>query len=234
MRQSKRRKRDGVERASIDCTLGKRHCVWPQCTCPPRDVVETVAESPPPRQGVTSYRRPIGPVLPRKRRPPGWSPLSDWVLVRTKTGSENWAALNCKQQAIETWNPRVMVPGRGTPQPLFPGYLFVLPGDKWRKLSNTYGVLDIVMMGGAPAHVPKAVIKSLRKMADKDGIVTLPRQRKPEKGEPVEIKFGAWQGFEGLYDGLSPQGRIRVLLKFMGKEVVLFFNRQSSVQVVNA
>jgi transcription antitermination factor NusG len=127
-----------------------------------------------------------------------------------------------------------MEPGKGTPQALFPGYLFVRPRDRWRKLRNTYGVIDIVMMGDKPDFVPKTVMKALRANADKDGIVTLPKQRKPEVGEAVEIKVGAWQGFKGLYDGLDPEGRIRVLLSMFGRQVALTFRRQSSVQVVNA
>jgi transcription antitermination factor NusG len=90
------------------------------------------------------------------------------------------------------------------------------------------------MMGGEPDYVPKAIMKALRSNVDKDGIVTLPRQRKPEKGEAVEIKIGAWQGFTGLYDGLNDQGRIRVLLSFMGRQVALEFKRFQSIQVVNA
>jgi transcription antitermination factor NusG len=127
-----------------------------------------------------------------------------------------------------------MQPGSGIPKALFPGYMFARPEHRWQKLSNTYGVVGIIMRGGEPEYVPKVVMKTLRANADKDGIVTLPRQRKPEKGEAVEIKVGAWQGFTGLYDGLDPEGRVRVLLSMFGREVALTFKRQSSVQVVDA
>jgi len=126
-----------------------------------------------------------------------------------------------------------MEPGSGIPRALFPGYLFVRPLERWQKLRNTYGVIDIVMMGDKPDFVPKAVMKALRANVDKDGIVTLPRQRKPKVGEAVEIQIGAWKGFTGLYDGLDSEGRIRVLLGFMGRNVALTFRRQTSIQVVN-
>jgi transcription antitermination factor NusG len=135
---------------------------------------------------------------------------------------------------METFLPRYIEPGSGIPRALFPGYLFVRMNDRWQKLRNTYGVIDVVMMGGKPDYVPKAVMKALRNNMDKDGIVTLPRQRKPELREAVEIKVGAWQGFTGLYDGLNSEGRIRVLLSMFGREAVLTFKRQSSIQVVNA
>jgi hypothetical protein len=173
-----RRDRTGrVSKKEVNCFLGSS-CVWPECTCPVRERSTECEEQAPVMRGRVVYRRPVGPVLPRKRRPKGWSPLSDWCLVRTKGRQENWAAQNCRQQDMETFLPRYMEPG--------------------------------------------------------SGIVTLPRQRKPEKGEAVEIKIGAWQGFTGLYDGLNDQGRIRVLLSFMGRQVALEFKRFQSIQVVNA
>ena len=184
--------------------------MWPDCICPAL------------------------PPLKPKRRPKGWSPLSDWVLVRTKTRQENWAAQNCAQQDMKTFLPRYMEPGSGVPKALFPGYLFVLPGDRWQVLRSTHGIIDVITRGDAPEYVPKAVMRALRSNVDKDGLVTLPRQRKPEVGEPVEIQIGAWKGFEGLYDGLNSEGRIRVLLKFLGRQVVLEFKRYTSVQVLKA
>lgn len=235
MRRSKLRhdRYEKLKKRDVDCALGSS-CVWPDCTCPKRASTEAQAEAPPLIRGKRVYRTPAGPYIPRRRRPAGWSPLSDWCLVRTKTRQENWAALNCKQQDMETFLPRYMEPGSGVPRALFPGYLFVRPNDRWKKLRNTYGVIDIVMMGDKPDFVPKAVMATLRKNVDKEGIVTLPRQRKPALGESVEIQIGAWKGFTGLYDGLDAAGRIRVLLKFMGRGVALTFNRQTSIQVVNA
>lgn len=179
------------------------------------------------------WRTPSVSELKRRRRPRGWSPLSDWVLVRTKTRCENLASINCREQDMETWCPRYVEPGKGVPVALFPGYLFVRPHDRYRALRNTRGVIDVVMMGGEPDYVPKAVMNELRKRADSDGIVTLPRQRKPRKGERVQIKVGAWQDCIGLYDGLDAKGRIKVLFEFMGRKVTLQFNRAASIEVVD-
>lgn len=232
MRKLKLR-RDGARKRDVDCPLGSS-CVWPHCTCPVREgtggaTCEGVRD-----RGKRVYRTPAGPHIPRKRRPAGWSPLSDWVVVRTKTRSENYAAGECRNQDMETWLPRYYEPGKGVPTALFPGYLFVRPGDKWRSLRNTYGVIDIVMMGDKPDYMPSIVLKALRRNADKDGIVTLPKQRPPIKGERVQIKIGAWQGFEGLYDGLDPEGRIAVLFSMFGKTITLKFKRQTSIEVVEA
>lgn len=223
-----------VRYKDVDCFLGKGACCWPECTCPKRESTAQEQEQGAIVAGGPPDTAPSAPKLKRRIRPPGWSPFTDWVLVRTKTRHENWAALNCKQQDMETWLPRYIEPGKGTPQALFPGHLFVRPGDQWKKLRNTYGVIDIIMMGENPDYVPKKVLRELRSRADKDGIVTLPKQRKPEKGERVQIKVGAWQGFVGLYDGLSPDKRIRVLLSLFGREALLEFSRPSSIEIADA
>lgn len=213
---NKKRKLDGAfYRDVLTCGLG-RQCVWPSCTCP-ADV----------------QRVPIPPPVKRRTRPKGWSPLSDWVVVRTKTGSENYACGECRNQDMETWLPRYMEPGRGVPTALFPGYIFVRPNGQWRKLRNTYGVIDIVMMGDRPDYVPKVVLNALKKNADKNGIVTLANQRPPKKGERVKIQIGAWKGFEGLYDGLDGEGRNQVLFSMFGKTVTLKFRRAASIEVMD-
>jgi transcription antitermination factor NusG len=217
----------------VVCHLGSA-CVWPECSCPKREGTGGPETERVQSRGKRVYRTPAGPHVKRRVRPKGWTPLSDWVVVRTKTRSENFAANECRNQDMETWCPRYMEPGKGVPTALFPGYIFVKPGDRWRSLRNTYGVIDIIMMGDKPDMVPKAVMNALRRNADKDGIVTLPKQRKPELKERVQIKVGAWQGFEGLYDGLDPEGRIQVLFSMFGKTITLKFKRQASIEVVEA
>ena len=177
------------------------------------------------------WRRPrirVAAVPHRRSRKDFFSP---YVLVRTKTGQENWARVNCEQQAMETYCPRFQAPGKGKLQPVFPGYLFVIPGDRWRQLRNTYGVLDIVMRDGRPEYVPKDVIKALKRMEGKDGIVTLPEQRTPAVGELVEIKTGAWTGTRGVYIGRNARGRMEIEIEFLTKRIVLEFSRATSIEV---
>lgn len=169
--------------------------------------------------------------IKRRRRPKGWSPMSDWMLVRTKTGRENWARINCENQAMETWLPRVSLPGHGKLQPVFPGYLFVRPGDQWPRLRSTYGVLEIVSNAGQPLYVPKDVMRALRKNEDGEGLFRLPDRKDPVTGDVVEIQIGPWKKHFGVYDGMSASGRSRVLLQFMGQDVVLEFSRRHSIAV---
>lgn len=135
---------------------------------------------------------------------------------------------------METYLPRCYQPGKAKLSPVFPGYLFVKPSDKWRALRNTYGVADIVMRGESPDFVPKDVIRSLRKCEDDEGIFRFPRQRKPNVGEAVEIRIGAWKGHLGVYNGQDPNERSLVLLKFMGSVITLKFVRPESIEVQRA
>lgn len=217
----------------VECRKTKK-CAWPECTCPLRTRKQAPEDIP---KGVRVYRTPAGPHRKDTRirvRPPGWSAMSDWVLVRTKGSSENWAKKNCEQQGMQTYLPQCQVAGKARLQAVFPGYLFVLPGDKWRSLRNTYGVLDIVMRGEGPDFVPRDVIRSLRKCEDSEGIFRFPNQRRPEIGESVRIQIGAWKGHLGVYNGQDPQERSRVLLKFMGQLIELKFRREASIEVENA
>lgn len=222
------------ERKDVICALPGT-CCFPSCTCPAGEAWEAANRPPIPEKGKTVYRAPAGPHRRDTRvrkRPPGWSALSDWVLVITKRGRENWAEINCRQQAMETYCPRCLQPGKGKLTAVFPGYLFVRPGNALPSLRSTKGVLSIVMRGDHPDWVPKNVLKELRKMEDEEGIFVLPKQRPPELGEHVEIQIGAWKNHIAVYDGQSPEGRHRALLEFMGREIALEFKRVASLQVV--
>ncbi len=129
--------------------------------------------------------------------------------------------------------PRCVRPGTAKLVPVFPGYLFVRPGDDWPKLRNTYGIIDIIMQGDRPAYVPKEVLKYLRSREDKDGVFVLPRQRKPQEGEQVEIKFGPFKNHLGVYNGLSPEGRSRVLVEFMQQTIRLEFGKAHHLETLD-
>jgi transcription antitermination factor NusG len=200
-----------------------------------RNGTEKPAGETSPRKGKRVYRSPAGPHREDTRirkRPPGWSAMSDWVLVRTKLGRENWARVNCENQAMETYLPRCQLPGNGKLQAVFPGYLFVRPGDRWKKLTNTLGVINIVTVEGRPQYVPRATMQWLKGQQDDEGIFVLPRQRPPEIGEHVEIKHGPWKNTLAIYDGLSPEGRSRVLIEFMGKIVRLEFQWAHHIELL--
>lgn len=110
---------------------------------------------------------------------------------------------------------------------LYPGYVFVemkleddgrIPQDIFFLIKETTGVGDFVGTTGRPtALAPHEIEKMLQD------------SRKPEempeiklvfqKGEPVTIKGGPFEGYEGTVDELVPEkGLVRVLVTIFGRQ----------------
>lgn len=151
----------------------------------------------------------------------------DWIVARTQPTREKWASENIARQGYECYMPKVAVTRRikGRAQqyvasaPLFPRYLFVLTPGPWSFLLGTYGVVGVVMNGGKPAVIPAAIIGDLRKREGADGLVALPTVTADyKKGQEVRIRDGVHAGIQGIYDGVGPQDRIRVLLDYLGRK----------------
>jgi hypothetical protein len=75
-----------------------------------------------------------------------------------------------------------------------------------------------VLDGGAPAHVPDAVIAEL-KARERGGLVVLPERPAFRRGDPVRIARGAFAGSLGLYQGQRAHQRIEILLSLLGAAV---------------
>lgn len=110
---------------------------------------------------------------------------------------------------------------------LYPGYVFVemrlepdgrIPQDVFFLIKETTGVGDFVGTAGRPTPMKEHEIEKM-----------LLDSRKPEdqptiklvfsKGEPVTIKEGPFQGYEGTVDELLPEkGLVRVLVTIFGRQ----------------
>jgi transcriptional antiterminator RfaH len=131
-------------------------------------------------------------------------------------------ALHCLRQAgFETYCPRLReqrtAQGRKvvrTPL-LFPGYLFVFIELQWHTARWAPGVVRLVMNGIGPAAVPEAVIEDL-KGRETNGLIDLPRPPKFRAGDRVRVIHGPFAGHVGLYAGMKPRERIKVLLAILG------------------
>jgi len=140
-----------------------------------------------------------------------------WALVAVLGGRERWAQSNIEAQDMETYLPMCRDPRSGKIKALFPGYLFAKITSGWHHLKGTFGVKGVIMVSGKPSRVPDRVIEGLRAQ-EAQGLIPLPKQIF-RKGERVVVTLGYLQGHVVLYDGLTGDGRVRVLLDFMGKLV---------------
>lgn len=152
-----------------------------------------------------------------------------WYVVRTQHLREPWACENLLRQGAEPYLPRIAEKVRRTGTPhllrarcLFPTYVFVrTEAGQWRFLLGTWGVSSLVMCGDLPATLPDTEIAKLR-AREEDGLVKLP-ERPPlinrfKPNDRVRANNGAFSGFVGLYQGIAPHGRQKVLMDFLGRK----------------
>ena len=110
---------------------------------------------------------------------------------------------------------------------LYPGYVFVemrlepdgrIPQDVFFLIKETTGVGDFVGTAGRPTPLQEHEIEKLHvdsRRPEEEPTIKLVFQ----KGEPVTIKEGPFQGYEGTVDELVPEkGLVRVLVTIFGRQ----------------
>lgn len=151
----------------------------------------------------------------------------NWYIVRTHARAEVKAATNLKRQGFATYLPRYLKRRRHArrieivPAPLFPRYLFVaidVAAQRWRSIQSTFGVAQLVCNGEDPAAVSAAVVDELRKREDAQGFVQLVRAGFA-RGEKIQVVEGAFAACLGLFEGMTDNERVTILLDLLGRKV---------------
>lgn len=148
-----------------------------------------------------------------------------WYIGRTEPRAESQAAAEFGRDGVETFNPRVnlLSPRMGQNQtPLFPGYLFVrcdLETGEPPPFRTGHRLLGWISFGGEIPWLPDSVIDRLKEDSEsinqEGGLRTRFRP-----GEQVRIITGSLQGLaEVIQDARSIEGRVKILLEFMGRQV---------------
>jgi transcriptional antiterminator RfaH len=152
--------------------------------------------------------------------------MAQWSAVRLQPYRERLALNELALAGYETYCPRILhrrvAHGRkiDTTPLLFPGYAFVAIVMQWYSAHYAPGVIGFLMDGERPARVPDAVIDEL-KSRERNGVIKLPDKPKSTKtdfqvGERLRIRTGPLRGLFGLYAGMAPRDRIRVLMDLFG------------------
>ena len=161
---------------------------------------------------------------------------SAYLMSEDKISMKHWYALHCKPRkeqvvyeqllirAIEVFFPRIPSGNANKRKPrmeaYFPGYIFVhadLEQLGITPLQWLPGVISIVSFGGTPAHVPNALINTIRSKikhinSNKEGDIA--KRIKP--GDLVNISGGPFAGYKAIFDShLSGGERARVLLTLL-------------------
>jgi transcriptional antiterminator RfaH len=135
--------------------------------------------------------------------------------------------MNLERQNFPTYLPRYLKHRRHArrveiiPAPLFPRYLFVaidIASQRWRCIQSTFGVAQFICNGDMPSPVSGAIVDELRRREDEKGFVRLPR-RSFARGEKVRIVKGVFSPCLGLFEGMTDNERVTVLLDLLGRKV---------------
>lgn len=132
---------------------------------------------------------------------------------------------------------------RITQTKLYPGYVFVemrleddgrIPQDVFFLIKETTGVGDFVGTAGRPTalkqHEIEKMLQDSKKPEDEPTVkLTF------ERGEPVTIKEGPFEGYEGTVDELLPdKGLVRVLVTIFGRQAPVELEEWQIVKTVDA
>lgn len=152
--------------------------------------------------------------------------MTEWHLIRTKTGTERTAHEQLKGVVERSLLPLARTEirqGDRTYQrvsPIFPCYLFAFfnLGRAARQIRYTPGVRNIVEFGGQAATVPVWVIDELMSRCA-EGPVDFNAHPRFTIGTPVKVVRGPFHAFDAVFDGYcSGTERVAVLLSVMNAQ----------------
>ena len=151
--------------------------------------------------------------------------LKNWYILQFKPNSHHQAIRNLNRQGFETFLPTHNNTTRkasrfvNTPQPLFPGYMFVTfdkTGIEWHKINNTYGVSRLVTFNTTLKSVPSEFIDNLMKRCN------LSEELLPIKiykqGDQIKVQKGPFANFIATIEKYETYQRIWILMDLMGRE----------------
>ncbi len=151
-----------------------------------------------------------------------------WYVVQTQPHSEPKAVWHLARQGFETYLPRYEKRRRHARRietvavPLFPRYLFVaidIATQRWRSIHSTIGVSRLVCNGENPVPLSPGIVSGLRRRENERGFVRLETRPRFVVGEQVRVVDGVFASCLGLFDGISDNERVAVLLDMLGRKV---------------
>ncbi len=150
---------------------------------------------------------------------------ASWYVVRTKPQCDALAGFALERRGFETFIPWVQSPiaqSRRSQLSLFPGYIFLKRGGDEGELpsiGHLPGVVGWVRFNGVAPSIPDDEIAALTRRVEQVNQQGGLWQRFLA-GQAVHVQSGKLEGLARVIEKpKSPQARVRVLLKFMGRLV---------------
>ena len=85
----------------------------------------------------------------------------------------------------------------------------------------------LVAFGDAPAPMHDGVVEQIRGREDQNGLIAMPADARFAPGEAVQVKSGPLQSCMGLFDGITDNQRVAVLLDILGRKTRVMLNLSS-------
>ena len=151
-----------------------------------------------------------------------------WYVASTHSRAESRALWHLRNQGYRGYLPsyrKRRTHARRTElvrAPLFPGYIFIavdIAETSWHPIRSTMGIRHLICHGNAPVPVPKGVVEDIMAREDKDGIVSAPSLPPFANDEPVKVTAGPFLGQVGLFECVSDDQRIVILLEMLGRQI---------------
>lgn len=151
-----------------------------------------------------------------------------WYVVQTHPNAERKAVAHLERQGFAAYLPRYRKRRRHARRtevvlaPLFPRYAFVsidMEAQRWRSIQSTVGVSLLVCNGDAPAAVPPRVMEALYARADGEGIIEVDAGPRFARGDRIRVSGGAFSDCSGLFESMTDNERIAILLDLLGRKV---------------
>jgi transcriptional antiterminator RfaH len=159
-----------------------------------------------------------------------------WHIVQTHVRAESKATFHLRRQGFETYLPCYLKKRRHARRvdtvatPLFPRYLFVsvdTATQRWHSIRSTIGISRLVTCGDYPAIVPPAFVEGLKRREDANGFIKLEQRLRFASGDKIRIRGGAFADALGLFEGVSGEERVAILLDLLGRKVRVVLNMDS-------
>lgn len=158
-----------------------------------------------------------------------------WYVAQTHPRAETKAAEHLTRQGFGVYLPHFRKKRRHARRidevkaPLFPRYLFVsidVATQRWLSIQSTVGVARLICNGDVPAVVQPGIVDALRQREDEGGFIKLaPRPFK--LGEELRVLDGAFTGTLGLFEGMTDNERVTILLDLLGRKVRVNLDAES-------
>ena len=154
--------------------------------------------------------------------------MEHWYVVQSQPRAEAKALHHLIRQGYDAYLPRYLKRRRHARKvdvvatALFPRYLFVrfdVEAVRWRAIRSTVGVMQLVCQGDLPTPAPDGIIEGIRAREDALGYVAMTRDVPFRKGETVRICEGALADQFGLFECVTDEERVILLLDVLGRKI---------------